>query len=719
MPPSKLNFQAGVYKDDSPLKAKGFWVDADKIRFVRGQPETIYGWEKASSSSLLGICRGMLTWADNGRNPFAAFGTHLRVYVMDVDGNVTDITPVASYGQLTNPFTTDGTTSTITVAHTAHGLATSQAVTWPTVSAINGATITPTALYAVTVVDANTYTFSADTVSTSSGSGVGGTVDYWYRLAVGQSDGLGGLGFGTGGFGSGGFGGSASGYTLYPRTFSMSQWGQNLIFNPRGGGLYEFAPNVTATELVTNGTFTGAATGWALGAGWAYSANTVVATASGAAITQTITLPAGAWCRLQFDVPAFTGGTIQASVGGTNVGSSVGATGRQFISFFTGGGGAKVLALTGTGLTATIDNVSVQVQTYGQLITNAPTQVTCSFVTPERILFACGCADVNGNFDALRVRWTDTQNNQTWTAAGSNLAGSYTLSNGSRIVRGMHVNREGVILTDNALYAVRYVPDPNVVYTFTEIADKCGLIGPNAVAKVGGIIYWMDPAGGFWSYDGSFPQALECTLGRDTHDNLSNVQQDKVYGFPVTLNGRVEIWWLIPDIRDGNECSRYVSYQVTESAQLGAPVWTCGTFTRTAWSDGAAPFTFPIAVDVSGSIWFHEKGFTQDGASRSFSLTSSYYDLADGQSSLRIKNMLADTKGLQGGVSITLNTRIRNTSGILTRSFGPYSMNAASGKINMRANGQEVQLVYTGSGAPLFWRRGAESFEFEQSGRSR
>ena len=92
----KLPFHPGIYKDDSSLEAKGYWLDANKIRFVRGLPETIYGWEKASNSALLGLCREEMTWPDNGRTPYAAFGTHLRLYAMDVDGNVTDITPVAS-----------------------------------------------------------------------------------------------------------------------------------------------------------------------------------------------------------------------------------------------------------------------------------------------------------------------------------------------------------------------------------------------------------------------------------------------------------------------------------------------------------------------------------------------------------------------------------------------------------------------------------------------
>src|SRR5258705_1880774 len=92
----KILLQPGIYKDDSPLEAKGYWVEADKIRFIRGLPETIYGWERASAATLLGLARGAMTWADNSRNPYAAFGTHLRLYAMDVDGNITDITPVVS-----------------------------------------------------------------------------------------------------------------------------------------------------------------------------------------------------------------------------------------------------------------------------------------------------------------------------------------------------------------------------------------------------------------------------------------------------------------------------------------------------------------------------------------------------------------------------------------------------------------------------------------------
>ncbi len=708
----KLPFQPGIHKDDSPLEAKGYWVDADKIRFVAGNPETIYGWERASSSTLLGICRGAFTWADNSRNPFACFGTHLRLYAMDVDGNVYDITPVVSRAQAASiSFTTTMSNSMVTAAWTGHGLAADQKFTFDAASpvAVGGVTIDGTFTVA-TVVDANTITFSAAQAAASSAGPTAVTLNTRIYLPPGQTDGLGGLGYGTGGYGTGGYGGSASGYTLYPRTWSLSQWGQNLIANPRGGGMYEWAPNVSASELVSNGTFTGSATGWTLGAGIAYSANAITYTASSGAATQSVTTLPGAWHEFTMDVAAWSTGSIQAVYNGSNIISAITASGTYRGTFFSGAGGTATLSISGTNATATVDNVSLKVLAAANIISNAPTQVTCSFVTAERILVACGCPDSNGNFDALRLRWTTTQNNQTWTQVATNLAGSYTLSNGARIVRGISGNRENLILTDTAAYAMRYVPDPNVVYSFPELGSGCGLIGPNALTQVAGRFFWMSPAAEFYAYDGSYPQPLQCSVKRDVKDNLAWVQQDKVFAFPVAA--RNEVWWLYPDSRDGNECSRYVIYNFVENH------WSVGTFDRTAWADAGA-YQYPLAVDDDGRVWFQEKGFTEDGAARSWSVTSAFVDFRDGDSHARLVGIQPDADDLQGGYGITVTTRIHNGDGVTSRTFGPYDVTTATGKVSARANGQEAALKFAGTAAPAFWRLGAVRVDLEDTGRRR
>lgn len=708
----KLPLKPGVYKDDSSLEAKGYWVDTDKVRFVRGLPETIYGWERATTSLMKGICRGAITYADNARNPWAAFGTHLQLYNMDISGNLTDMTPRLAYGQLTNPFTTTNGTAT-TVTFNTHGLVVGQLFTVLTQSATVGGITLSGAYPVVSVTDANNFVITTAT-ATAAGPG-GGTVNYATGIVPGQSDGLIGLGYGTGGYGSGTYGSASTGYTLYPRTWSFAQWGQNLISNPRGGGIYEWAPNSSATELISDTTF---ATGWTLNAGWAQAAGVATASVSVTGLTTSILCQPGAWHLLMYDATR-SAGSVQASMGGTNIGSAVSAAGHQAVPFYSGAGGSQTLALTGTGFTGTIANPTAKVLTIANIITNAPTTATCIFTTSERILVACGTPNSSANFDAMRVAWTDTQNNQTWTAAGTNLAGSFFLTNGSRIVRGLPGSAQNLIWTDTALYGMRFNPDPSIVYQFPEIASGCGLIGPNAVALVAGVAYWMDSAGGFWMFDGSYPQPLKCTLARDVHDNLAFVQQDKIYAFPVMTNGYLEIWWLYPDMRDGSECSRYVSYAITESNNTGLPVWFNGTFDRTAWAPGGL-FQFPLAVDAaSGQIWFQEKSFSADGGARSWSATTAYFDLSDDGTQMRFRNIQPDPQGLQGGYTITINTKIRNGGGILSNSVGPYSANNMTGKINVRASGEEAQLAFAGNSSPAFWRLGAYRHEIEQMGRVR
>lgn len=724
MPYQKFEFQAGIYKDNSPLTAEGYWTDGDKVRFDGGLPETIYGWERATTTLLTGVARGAMSWADSGRNPYAAFGTEQRLYAMDLDGNVTDTTPVISRGTLTNPFTTTNGTAT-TVTFNSHGLVAGQLFGVTSQSAAVGG-ITLSGNYAVvSVTDANNFVITTAT-ATAAGPG-GGTVYYSTSLAPGQVDGLGGLGYGTGGYGSGGYASASSGLTLFPRTWSFGAWGQNLIANPRNGGIYEWAPNTTATELVTDTTM---ATGWVAGTGWTIAAGTATSSVSVTGLTTTILCIPGAWHLLQFTMTR-SAGTVQASISSptaTNIGSAYNdASKHQFVVFFSGAA-TQTLAFTGASFTGTVTVPSVKVLTVGNILTNAPTQCTSAFVTAERILVACGVPkDLSGRFDGafdpLRLAWSDRADgtstnapaNQTWTPGTANLAGAVNAAKGSRIVRGLPGNRENVILTDTTLYALRWVPDQNVVYAIYEVADGCGLIGPNAVCSMGGSFFWYSNNGEFYRYDGSYPQPLSCPVKRYVKDNLAWVQQDKIYCWAIS--GRNEIWWAYPDSRDGTEVSRYVIYNTVEHT------WSVGTFDRTSWLD-AGIFQYPLASQYVAStglsqIWFHEKGFTQDGAARSWSIKSAYFDVEDGGKQMIVRDIQPDASGVQGNYMIELDFNIRNSSGVVARTFGPYTANASTGNIGARANGEECAVTYSGNGAPTFWRHGAMRMNVVPTGRTR
>jgi len=80
-----------------------------------------------------------------------------------------------------NPFTTVDTTPTVTVAHTAHGMATGDYSFFSGATAVGG--ITPDGLYSITRINDNSYTVTHGSNATSSVSG-GGTPAYKYMIAA-------------------------------------------------------------------------------------------------------------------------------------------------------------------------------------------------------------------------------------------------------------------------------------------------------------------------------------------------------------------------------------------------------------------------------------------------------------------------------------------------------------------------------------------------------
>lgn len=87
-------------------------------------------------------------------------------------------------------------------------------------------------------------------------------------------------------------------------------------------GLRAASSQLTAllgTEIVTNGTFTGSATGWTLGAGWSYSSNTALHTPGNTAtMTQAFSgLTSGAYYYLTFTITGRTAGSVVFDLGGS------------------------------------------------------------------------------------------------------------------------------------------------------------------------------------------------------------------------------------------------------------------------------------------------------------------------------------------------------------------------------------------------------------------
>jgi hypothetical protein len=247
MPLKKILFRPGVNRENtryasealgsvnSGTNAAGGWYESEKVRFRSGTPEKIGGWVRISASTFQGVCRSLWNWVTLTGANLVGVGTNLKFYI-ESGGNYNDITPLRVVPAPTinnNPFLGDGTT-TVTVTDTAHGGVTGDFVTF---SGATGAYATTyNAEFQITVVNANSYTITTPIIIAAGSTG-GAAVVAAYQINVGPEFAVPLTGWGAGPFGAGffGYGGSS---TSSLRLWSQSNFGEDLLFAPRGGGLY-------------------------------------------------------------------------------------------------------------------------------------------------------------------------------------------------------------------------------------------------------------------------------------------------------------------------------------------------------------------------------------------------------------------------------------------------------------------------------------------------
>ena len=219
----------------------GGWYASQLVRFRQGFPEKMGGWIPTSLNTYLGICRSLFNWSSLAGNSVIGVGTNLKFYV-NSGGNFYDITPIRGTVTLTNPFTAIAGQSTITVSATAHGAITGDFVTFSGATGLGG-NITAAVLnqqYQIVVTNANTFNFTATATANAadaSGSPGGGTVTATYQINTGPAIQVPLFGWGAGTWSSGSWGNGAS-TTIDLRLWSQTNFGQDLIFCPMGGGIY-------------------------------------------------------------------------------------------------------------------------------------------------------------------------------------------------------------------------------------------------------------------------------------------------------------------------------------------------------------------------------------------------------------------------------------------------------------------------------------------------
>ena len=249
MPLQPLDFNPGINKESTSYTAEGGWFDGNLVRFKKGYAEKIGGWQKYNLVSYEGTGRKLHNWVNLAGTKLLGLGTRFKLYLQE-GANYNDITPLratTSAGDVT--FAASNGSNTITITDASHGATANDFVTFSGAASL-GDLITAAVLnhnYQInSVVNANSYTILATaangtsvSASSSDTSNGGGSTVGAYEISGGLDVFVGSTGWSADAWGSSTWGSTSSlAANNQLRLWSMDNFGEDLIANPRAGNIY-------------------------------------------------------------------------------------------------------------------------------------------------------------------------------------------------------------------------------------------------------------------------------------------------------------------------------------------------------------------------------------------------------------------------------------------------------------------------------------------------
>jgi hypothetical protein len=661
--------------------------------------EKIGGWTSFAFGTFQGVCRSLWNWVTLAGESLVGVGTNLYFYILN-GGVYYNITPIRKTVTLTNPFTATLGSSVIRITEVDHGCFNGDSVIYSGAGVVGlGGNITAAVLkgtFQIAFIDDDNYTITVSATANAtdvSGSPGGGTVVTQYEVNTGNTYQVPLTGWGAGPWGAGPWGvGVEIPTSLY--IWNQQNFGEDLIYGPRGQGLYYWSANVGYSPIQV--TISIAAPGViTLPAGFSFPNGTTIS------FTSTGALPTGLTVGVVYFVVNSTNLTFSVSttINGTPITTSGGQSGLQFIS-------AKGINLADVG-----DDDCPTVQ--NNLIVS----------DTSRFILVFGTNDYSSNvLNPMLIRWSGQEDPYTWTPSITNQAGSLQLSHGSQIITAIQTRQEIAVFTDTALYSMQYVGPP-FVWSSQLLGDNISIAGPNAVALASGVVFWMG-VDKFYKYDGRV-QTLNCDLRRYIFQDFNALQSQQVYA--STNEGFNEVWWFYCSA-DSTAVDRYVVYNYLEN------VWYYGTMARTAWLDsGLLPY--PIATTYNGKIVQHEDGV--DDAENpnavlpiAANISSSEFDIGDGHNFGFVWRILPDltfsgsSSSVTPQVTMTLYPLQNSGSGVSSTASAPVVKGSSyviteefTGQVYTRARGRQLIFKISSTDLGTTWQLGAPRIDIRQDGR--
>jgi hypothetical protein len=696
MPLQKILFKPGVNRENTRYTSEGGWYECDKIRFRQGTPEKIGGWTRISAYTYNGVCRSLWNWVTLANQNLVGVGTNTKFYI-EQGGYYNDVTPIRTTTTLgANPFATNGTT-TVTVTATAHGATTGTFVTFSGATGTYASTFN--AQYQITVIGPNSYSIVVPT-ALSGGPYGGSAVSAAYQVNAGPAFAVPLTGWGAGAWGAGtwGYGGAPiSSLQLW----NQMNYGQDLIYGPRGGNLYYWSANsgVTTRGVALN-TLGGTAT---------FTNSTVTGVPT--VVTSTVEYTEAA--ALQFN-------TTSSMPAGVTAGVTYYVFNVSGLTFGLLDSAGNEVSTTSTGSGVYVSN-----------IVDAPIlQNNLTVSDSSRFVMVFGCNDYGqSTMDPMLIRWSGQNDPYNWTPDPTNQAGFTRLSHGSKIVTTVQTRQEIVVFTDSSVYSLQYLGPP-YVWAPQLLGDNISIISPNAAVVGSGVIYWMG-VDKFYLYDGRI-QTLSCDLRRYVFQDLNLEQLEQV--FCGTNEGFNEVWWFYPST-NSTLIDKYVIYNYLEK------VWYYGSMERSAWLDSGLR-AYPLAAiynssTSTGNLVNHESGINDDATSTTAAIdayiSSSEFDIGDGHNFGFVWRVLPDltfgdstntSTGDVPKVTMTLYGLTNSGSGRTSSASQPVLSSSTyditeefTGQIFTRMRGRQMIFKVGSNQINTSWQLGAPRIDIRPDGR--
>jgi len=680
MPLQKLQFKPGLNRDQTNYTNEGGFFECDKIRFRSGYPQKIGGWLRYGTFTVVGICRQMFNWITTASDNYLALGTSKKLYI-EAGQILNDITPIRqtfTSPTTNNCFTTVNLSKTVTVAITSHGASDGDYVTFSGATAVGG--ISATTLnteFIITLINANSFTITAATAATSSTSGGGTGITAAFQISVGNNNAAYGNGWGAGAWSRGAWGsGSATPVVLSQRDWFLQNFDNDLVANIRNGVIYY----------------------------WQYS----------------------------------------------------------------GGPSTRATPLA----TTTIDGVAPA---------DVPTQATQVLVSQnDKHLLCFGATPYGGGaFDPLLIRWATQDQPNVWTPLVTNSAGFLRVSRGSAIVCAVATRQEILVYTEGTLSSLQFVGTTDV-FSLNELSDNISILSPRSVVVVNNTAYWFGHDK-FYAYTGRV-ETLPCSLRNHVFQDLNYSQADQIVS--GSNEGWNEVWWFYPTA-DSQINNAYVIYNHLEKiwyyGTIDRTAWSdsslreypqavTGTYvtgsiasttlTVTAVSvgilqvgsvisgtgvavgttitalgtgtGGIGTYTVNISQSVVSTaitsdsiIYNHEEGLNDDTTAMTSFISSSDFDLVDGDQFILTKRIIPDlsfTGSTAALPAVTMYIKPRNFPGNAysntdSEQVIETSVDVFTEQIFMRARARQMAIQIESTDLNVQWQLGSPRLDGRPDGR--